>query len=188
MNIVPACRGTFRIEREDGHAFDCRIPPFSLGPCSTSSPGPHSCFTSSPGPHSFFTCSPGPSLILHLLTLPLTHSSPAQPFITHSPWSSPAHPLFTQSPSRRTQATPRALPVRYQVNFTSTSTCTFTSILASTSTSTSPTSHLPGFNMNIQLSGPFPLLHGAVVSDFTLVTPIKSSLELHSVISSGKPP
>ena len=24
-------RGTFRIEREDGHAFDCRIPPFSLG-------------------------------------------------------------------------------------------------------------------------------------------------------------
>ena len=23
-------RGTFRMEREDGHAFDCRIPPFSL--------------------------------------------------------------------------------------------------------------------------------------------------------------
>lgn len=24
------CRGTFRMEREDGYAFDCRIPPFSL--------------------------------------------------------------------------------------------------------------------------------------------------------------
>jgi hypothetical protein len=24
-------RGTFRMEREDGYAFDCRIPPFSLG-------------------------------------------------------------------------------------------------------------------------------------------------------------
>lgn len=23
-------RGTFRMEREDGYAFDCRIPPFSL--------------------------------------------------------------------------------------------------------------------------------------------------------------
>ena len=23
-------RGTFRMEREDGHTFDCRIPPFSL--------------------------------------------------------------------------------------------------------------------------------------------------------------
>jgi uncharacterized protein affecting Mg2+/Co2+ transport len=23
-------RGTFRMEREDGHLFDCRIPPFSL--------------------------------------------------------------------------------------------------------------------------------------------------------------
>ena len=23
-------RGTFRMEREDGFAFDCRIPPFSL--------------------------------------------------------------------------------------------------------------------------------------------------------------
>lgn len=22
--------GTFRMEREDGHTFDCRIPPFSL--------------------------------------------------------------------------------------------------------------------------------------------------------------
>lgn len=22
--------GTFRLEREDGHTFDCRIPPFSL--------------------------------------------------------------------------------------------------------------------------------------------------------------
>ena len=30
--FLPLChRGTFRIEREDGHAFDCRIPPFSLG-------------------------------------------------------------------------------------------------------------------------------------------------------------
>lgn len=24
------CRGTFRMEREDGYTFDCRIPPFSL--------------------------------------------------------------------------------------------------------------------------------------------------------------
>lgn len=23
-------RGTFRMEREDGYTFDCRIPPFSL--------------------------------------------------------------------------------------------------------------------------------------------------------------
>ena len=23
-------RGTFRMEREDGYSFDCRIPPFSL--------------------------------------------------------------------------------------------------------------------------------------------------------------
>jgi len=32
-------RGTFRMEREDRHTFDCRIPPFSLDskhdPCST---------------------------------------------------------------------------------------------------------------------------------------------------------
>ena len=27
---VNISRGTFRIEREDGYAFDCRIPPFSL--------------------------------------------------------------------------------------------------------------------------------------------------------------
>ena len=27
---VDISRGTFRIEREDGYAFDCRIPPFSL--------------------------------------------------------------------------------------------------------------------------------------------------------------
>jgi uncharacterized protein affecting Mg2+/Co2+ transport len=29
-NIKVLCRGTFRMEREDGYTFDCRIPPFSL--------------------------------------------------------------------------------------------------------------------------------------------------------------
>lgn len=30
--MFDACwyRGTFRMEREDGYTFDCRIPPFSL--------------------------------------------------------------------------------------------------------------------------------------------------------------
>lgn len=28
--INTTIRGTFRMEREDGYTFDCRIPPFSL--------------------------------------------------------------------------------------------------------------------------------------------------------------
>jgi len=28
--ILDVFRGTFRMEREDGYTFDCRIPPFSL--------------------------------------------------------------------------------------------------------------------------------------------------------------
>lgn len=34
-----ACRGTFLMEREDGHTFDCRIPPFSLESISTTESG-----------------------------------------------------------------------------------------------------------------------------------------------------
>ena len=30
LNIFIFCRGTFRMERDDGYSFDCRIPPFSL--------------------------------------------------------------------------------------------------------------------------------------------------------------
>ena len=29
-NFLPFFRGTFRMERDDGYSFDCRIPPFSL--------------------------------------------------------------------------------------------------------------------------------------------------------------
>lgn len=35
------CRGTFRMEREDGFAFDCRIPPFSLESKSDENPTPN---------------------------------------------------------------------------------------------------------------------------------------------------
>lgn len=30
LNNFISNRGTFRLEREDGHTFDCRVPPFSL--------------------------------------------------------------------------------------------------------------------------------------------------------------
>ena len=35
-----ACRGTFKMEREDGHTFDCRIPPFTLDGKSDPSSSP----------------------------------------------------------------------------------------------------------------------------------------------------